>query len=100
VRSTEDGYVTDLGEERGSEFLVNGGFFVLGRRIFDYIKEGEELVEEPFSRLAKSRLLGVYKHPGFWRPMDTFKDKITFDRMEAKGDCPWMLWRQATNTRP
>jgi glucose-1-phosphate cytidylyltransferase len=99
VRSTEDGCVTGLGEERGSEFLVNGGFFVLGRRIFDYINEGEELVEEPFARLAKDRLLGVYKHLGFWRPMDTFKDKITFDRMEARGECPWMVWRERGGPR-
>jgi glucose-1-phosphate cytidylyltransferase len=38
-------------------------------------------------------LLGVYRHSGFWQSMDTLKDKITFDRMEAQGNCPWMLWR-------
>jgi glucose-1-phosphate cytidylyltransferase len=66
----------------------------LRREIFDHIKEGEELVEEPFQRLISKRQLAVYKHHGFWQSMDTLKDKIAFDRMEARGDCPWMLWQK------
>jgi glucose-1-phosphate cytidylyltransferase len=62
--------------------------------IFDYIEPGDELVERPFKRLIEKRLLAVYRHNGFWRAMDTFKDKITFDRMEARGDCPWALWKK------
>ena len=58
------------------------------------IEEGEELVEQPFQRLISTRQLAVYRYLGFWRSMDTFKDKITLDRMEARGDCPWMLWKK------
>lgn len=94
VTSGEDGIVTSIGAMNGGSVWINGGFFALRREIFDYIGEGEELVEQPFGRLIERRLLATYRHDGFWQSMDTFKDKITFDRMEAKGHCPWMLWRR------
>jgi glucose-1-phosphate cytidylyltransferase len=94
VHSTEDGHVTALGQIDSGDFLINGGFFVMRQSIFDVIEEGEELVEQPFQRLIERRQLGVFRYRGFWRSMDTFKDKITLDRMEARGDCPWMLWKR------
>jgi len=51
-------------------------------------------VEAPFQRLIAQRKLAAYRYDGFWQAMDTFKDKITFDRMESKGDCPWKVWRR------
>jgi glucose-1-phosphate cytidylyltransferase len=95
VRAGADGLVESLGPIQGDGLLLNGGFFALRREIFDYVHEGEELVEEPFQRLIEKRLLGSYRHLGFWQAMDTFKDKITLDRMEARGDCPWMVWKPA-----
>ena len=89
VHSDEGGLVTGFGQLSASEFWINGGFFCLRRDIFDHIEEGDELVEKPFQRLMAKRQLLVYRHQGFWQSMDTFKDKITFDRMEARGDCPW-----------
>ena len=38
--------------------------------------------------------LSAFEHEGFWQPMDTFKDKITYDRMEGRGDCPWKVWQR------
>jgi glucose-1-phosphate cytidylyltransferase len=93
VRSDAGGYVTGIGPLEQTDFLINGGYFVMRSSVFDYINEGEELVEQPFQRLIERRQLGVYRHLGFWRSMDTFKDKITLDRMEARGDCPWMVWK-------
>jgi glucose-1-phosphate cytidylyltransferase len=93
VKSDEDGIVTDFGRMRDTDFLINAGFFCLRKDIFDYIEEGDELVERPFQRLIAERKLGVFRHYGFWQSMDTFKDKITFDRMEGRGECPWMVWR-------
>ena len=93
VAATHEGWATHIDSRAQSEFLINGGFFVFRRDIFDYIEDGDELVEQPFARLIEKRLLAIYRHAGFWRAMDTFKDKITLDRMEAKGDCPWMLWK-------
>jgi glucose-1-phosphate cytidylyltransferase len=93
IRMGSDGYVTELGEVRDNDFAINGGYFVLRKEIFDYIQPGDELVEAPFHRLIEKRKLMAYKHEGFWRAMDTLKDKITFDRMYAVGEAPWQLWK-------
>jgi glucose-1-phosphate cytidylyltransferase len=92
VRFDQDGTVTQLGKISDGALWINGGFICLRREIFDYIQEGEELVEQPFQRLIAERKLAVYRYQGFWKAMDTYKDKISFDRMEARGDCPWMVW--------
>ncbi len=94
VHSDDNGIVTGFGQIAESEFWINGGFFCLRSDIFDHIEEGDELVEQPFRRLIGQRMLAVYRHRGFWQSMDTFKDKITLDRMEARGNCPWMVWKQ------
>lgn len=93
VRTDEDGFVTDLEEVSKSDYWINAGFFCLRQDIFDYMRDGEELVLEPFRRLIAQRQLLTLKYPGFWAAMDTFKDKIMLDRMEARGDCPWMVWK-------
>ena len=94
VQSTPQGMVERIGPMNDGSVYVNGGFFVLRGDIFDYIEPGEELVEAPFRRLIEKKLLATYRHSGFWQAMDTFKDKITYDRMEAKGECPWMVWKR------
>jgi glucose-1-phosphate cytidylyltransferase len=94
VQSADDGLVTSFGQIAESEFWINGGFFCFRKDIFDVIEEGDELVEQPFQRLIAQRKLAVLRHSGFWQSMDTFKDKITFDRMEARGNCPWMVWKR------
>ena len=94
VRASRDGLVSGIGTMNEGELWINGGFFALRQEIFDHINEGEELVEKPFARLIEKRRLVTYRHDGFWQSMDTFKDKITYDRMEAQGNCPWMLWRK------
>lgn len=94
VKCGEDGLVSAIGAMNGGDVWINGGFFALRQEIFDFIEEGEEIVEKPFARLIERRSLATYRHSGFWQSMDTFKDKITFDRMEARGDCPWMVWKR------
>lgn len=94
VHAGDDGFVTSLGKISESEFWINAGFFCLRREIFDYIEEGDELVEQPFARLITQRKLSVYRYQGFWQQMDTFRDKILYDRMEGRGDCPWMIWKK------
>jgi len=93
VRSGDDGMVSAMGALNESEIWINGGFFALRREIFDYMNEGEELVVKPFERLIEKKLLATYRYRGFWHAMDTFKDKITLDRLEAQGNCPWMVWK-------
>lgn len=92
VQSQADGLVTGMGAMPDQPLWINGGYFVLRSSIFDYINEGDELVEQPFRRLISERKLVTYPWEGFWQCMDTFKDKITLDRMEARGACPWMVW--------
>lgn len=93
TQSDEAGWVTAIGPVGGDALHINGGYFVFRSEIFDYIEEGQELVEQPFERLIEKRLLMTQRHAGFWRPMDTFKDKIVYDRMASAGDCPWMVWK-------
>jgi glucose-1-phosphate cytidylyltransferase len=94
VHSDDGGLVTGFGQISESEFWINAGYFCLRHDIFDYMEEGDELVEQPFQRLIALRKLAVYRHLGYWQAMDTFKDKIAFDRMEAEGECPWMVWNR------
>ncbi len=90
----EDGTVTAMGELKEHDFRINGGFFVLRNEIFDYMQAGEELVVEPFQRLIDEKKLLAYPYSGYWQSMDTFKDKISFDRAYAKGDAPWEIWKK------
>lgn len=84
--------VTDFGPMRDSGVLINAGFFCMRSSVFDCVEPGDELVDQPFRRLIDQRRLRVFPYDGFWQQMDTFKDKITFDRMEGRGDCPWKVW--------
>ncbi|MGD9834499.1 MAG: sugar phosphate nucleotidyltransferase [Piscinibacter sp.] len=100
IRVDEQGVVSAIESVRDSDYWINGGFFCLRREIFDHLHEGEELVEQPFQRLIAKRQLWTHRHSGFFASMDTFKDKITLDRMEAQGNCPWMVWRQPAPATP
>lgn len=71
---------------------INGGFFILNRDVFDFINEGEELVQEPFYRLIEKEQLVAYEYDGFWGAMDTFKDKQMLDELYEKGNPPWQVW--------
>ena len=93
VHADDRGMVTAIEPVSASDYWINGGFFCLRQGIFDYIQPGEELVEQPFKRLLAEQKLSTLKYEGYWAAMDTFKDKITLDRMEARGDCPWMVWK-------
>lgn len=64
------------------EGWINGGFFVLEPKIFDYIKNDNTFLEkEPFEKLAKQKNIKAYKHDGFWQCMDTKRDKDLLDRI-------------------
>ena len=79
----------------GDGSWVNGGFFVLEPEIFDYIKSDKTIWEsEPLERLAKDGQLLAYKHTGFWRCMDTLKDKRDLERMWLSGSAKWAVWAE------
>lgn len=94
VTLDDAGRVTTIQPLSESGPLINGGYFVLRRTIFDYLKEGEDLVVDAFPRLIPKNLLMGYHHEGFWASMDTFKDRQGLDQMVARGDAPWELWKR------
>jgi glucose-1-phosphate cytidylyltransferase len=80
-----------------SETWINGGFFVMNRRIFEYL-DGDDCVLEraPLERLAAEGQLGVYRHPGYWQCMDTLRDMEQLNQEWASGRAPWKVWRDQT----
>jgi glucose-1-phosphate cytidylyltransferase len=84
-----DNNVRDMMDVTESEIWINAGYFVFRREIFDYVYEGEELVDEPFQRLIADEKLIAYPYDGYWAPMDTLKDKQTLDALAESGRAPW-----------
>jgi len=94
VVSLRDGYLVDnIQHISQSGLSINGGYFIFNRRIFDYIRDGEELVNEPFQRLIKEEQLISLKYEGFWASMDTFKDRQLLNDMYSRGETPWEVWK-------
>jgi len=93
VRYGDNNYVHSIAPISNSGFSINCGYFIFKYELFDYINEGEELVEEPFQRLIAKNQLITYGHNGFWLAMDTFKDKQQFDDMARLGNTPWETWK-------
>jgi glucose-1-phosphate cytidylyltransferase len=92
IESDQDDLVTRIKSIRDSDVRINGGFFIFRQQIFDYIQDGEELVVEPFSRLAGEKQLIAHPWDGFWQCMDTFKDKQVLEDLAARDDAPWQVW--------
>jgi glucose-1-phosphate cytidylyltransferase len=91
----EDGRVREFRTSTTSDIWINGGYFLFRGEIFDYMREGEELVLEPFARLIAEDKLMAYKHEGFWRSMDTLRDWQALEDMVEKGNMPWNHQMQA-----
>ena len=79
---------------KGDGNWINGGFLVCEPEVFDYIPEGDDVIFEniPLQNLSKDRQLNAYKHNGFWRAMDTLKDKIDLTQMWLSQNAPWAIW--------
>lgn len=93
VKTSEDGTVTEITEANEMNLRVNGGYFVFRREMFDYLGAGEDLVGEPFRRLVQLGALQGYLYDGFWKNMDTFKDKQALEELCASGRAPWEVWK-------
>lgn len=77
----------------GDGMWVNGGFFVLEPEVMDYIEDDLTIwEEEPLQQLANDQQLMAYKHYGFWKPMDTLRDKVELERMISEKKAPWITW--------
>ena len=90
----DKGRVTDFLEKpRGDGGFINGGFFVLSPKVIDLI-EGDETIweQEPLRALAASGQLSAFEHLGFWRPMDTLRDRMYLEELWQTGRAPWKVW--------
>ncbi len=90
----EDNRVTNFQEKPvGDGGWINGGFFVLEPTVIDYV-EGDATIWErtPMERLAAEGQMSVYKHHGFWQPMDTLREKTHLEDLWASGKAPWKKW--------
>ena len=92
VDVTDDGLVKAITPVSEFPIWENGGFFVLTQAVFDHLPEGGDLVADACGALAEEGRLYAYKHDGFWKPADTFKERAELDARFARGDRPWMVW--------
>ena len=85
-----DGEVTEFLEKPPTGQSINGGFFVLSPKVFDYISGDATAWEhEPLQKLAADGQLGAFAHTGFWQPMDTLRDREHLEQLWASGNAPW-----------
>ena len=92
VSMDERGVVDGISDVTRSDVWINGGYFVMRSELLDQLGPGEELVEEPFRRLMATNQLMAQRHPGFWAPMDTLKDKQSLEALHENGTAPWQVW--------
>jgi len=88
-----EGNIKEISEIDRTNLRINGGYFVFKREIFKYLKDGEELVHEPFQRLIAENQLAGHPYDGFWKAMDTFQDKQQLEDLYAARKAPWEIWK-------
>src|SRR5262249_23905608 len=98
VEIDDDGHVTGIREFRDLTQWENGGYFVMRPTIFDVLHEGEDIVPHALNRLYPSGQLMAQRYTGFWRAVDTFKDRAEMEDVCRRGAAPWMLWKNAQRT--
>ena len=90
VEAGAAGKIFKVEKKVGDKEWINGGFFVCEKEIFDYI-DGDDTIWEraPLESIAKAGKLFAYKHNGFWKPMDTLRDKMELEALWESGNAPW-----------
>ncbi|HXE74172.1 MAG TPA: glucose-1-phosphate cytidylyltransferase [Candidatus Xenobia bacterium] len=86
------GAVTAFAEKPTLKEWINGGFFVFEHCVFDYLTGDSILEQSPLERLAREGQLMAYRHTGFWKCMDTYKDNIELNQLWDSGAAPWKIW--------
>jgi glucose-1-phosphate cytidylyltransferase len=92
VRADENDVVYHWQEKPMMTELTSGGFFVMNKKVFDYLDPECVLELDPLSNLSRDGELALHQHDGFWFSMDTYKEALTLNEMWNQGDAPWKLW--------
>lgn len=94
VVDKEQKVLSFMEKPKGDGAWINAGFFVCQPEVFDYIPDGEKIIfeREPLEGLAVANQLFTYKHEGFWKPMDTQRDKTMLEELIEKNKAPWIKW--------
>ena len=80
---------------KGDGSWINGGFFVLNKKIFEYLKDDQTILErDPLENLSKENQLIAFKHETFWYAMDTMRDKIYLESLWNQNKAPWKIWNE------
>ena len=82
--------VVSIVEKPKLKSLMNGGFYIMKKRVFDYIKPGFDLEKEVFDDLVRHKQIAAFKHDGFWKSMNTLKDVMELNEMHDAGNTPWI----------
>ena len=98
VQRGADGRVLAVNDVVKANAWINGGYFVFSGEIFDYIRPGEELVEQPFKRLIDEGRLFGFEYSGFWRSLDTFKDLQALTNLLDSVRSPLQLWQDSAQS--
>jgi glucose-1-phosphate cytidylyltransferase len=89
----EDKVLSFQEKPQGDGSWINGGFFVLNHAVLDLIPSDTTIWEkEPLEKLAQKGELGIYRHEGFWRPMDTLRDRVELESLWDSQNAPWKTW--------
>lgn len=95
VNTDENGYINDFREKPPGDLgWINGGFMVCRSGVFDYLKDGDATIFEraPLENIARDGLLLNWQHHGFWKCMDTLRDKIQLNQLWDSGAAKWKTW--------
>ncbi|MGK0449204.1 MAG: glucose-1-phosphate cytidylyltransferase [Polaribacter sp.] len=92
--NTQNNVINSFMEKpRGDGAWINGGFFVCDPIVFNYIEDDSTIFERnPLENMAQDKLLAAYKHKGFWKPMDTLRDKNQLESQWDENKAPWKTW--------
>jgi glucose-1-phosphate cytidylyltransferase len=93
VRLEDNGMVSDFAEKPAQDSWISAGFFVLNRRVLDYIDGDDTAFEgEPLQRLTQADQLMAYRHTGFFYAMDTYREYLFLNEIWNSGEAPWKTW--------
>lgn len=92
IERNADGMVERFREKPQVDEVINGGFFVFNKKIFDYLDLNCVLEKDPMEQLAQDKELAVYEHKGFWYCVDTYRDYLELNKMWDEKNVPWKIW--------